>query len=82
MDLKSGYLYWAVKNGLMYAFPQPDADLSCDLVVAGAGISGALIAWSITRPRLCSVKSSDYDVRDDTSEFMPGLVNLNLCGDG
>lgn len=44
MDLKSGYPYWAVKNGLMYAFPQLDADLSCDVVVVGAGITGALIA--------------------------------------
>jgi glycine/D-amino acid oxidase-like deaminating enzyme len=44
VDLKSGYPYWAVKNGLMYAFPQLDADLSCDVVVVGAGITGALIA--------------------------------------
>ena len=44
MDLKSGYPYWAVKNGLMYAFPQLAADLSCDVVVIGAGITGALIA--------------------------------------
>ncbi|MCC5827361.1 FAD-dependent oxidoreductase [Alkalimonas sp.] len=44
MDLKSGYPFWAVKNGLMYAFPQLDADLSCDVAVIGAGITGALIA--------------------------------------
>lgn len=44
MDLKSGYPYWAVKNGLMHAFPQLDRDLSCDVVVMGAGITGALIA--------------------------------------
>jgi glycine/D-amino acid oxidase-like deaminating enzyme len=44
MDLKSGYPYWAVKNGLMYAFPRLDADLSCDVAVVGAGITGALIA--------------------------------------
>lgn len=44
MDLKSGYPYWAVKNGLMYAFPKLDADLGCDVVVVGAGITGALIA--------------------------------------
>lgn len=42
--MKSGYPYWSVKNGLMYAFPQLDADLSCDVVVVGAGITGALIA--------------------------------------
>lgn len=44
MDLKSGYPYWAVKNGLMHAFPELDRDLSCDVVVMGAGITGALIA--------------------------------------
>jgi phosphatidylserine/phosphatidylglycerophosphate/cardiolipin synthase-like enzyme len=33
MDLKSGYPYWAVKNGLMYAFKRLDADLSCDVAV-------------------------------------------------
>jgi glycine/D-amino acid oxidase-like deaminating enzyme len=44
VDLKSGYPYWAVKNGLMYAFPRLDDDLSCDVAVVGAGITGALIA--------------------------------------
>ncbi|GHE20809.1 NAD(P)/FAD-dependent oxidoreductase [Halomonas urumqiensis] len=44
MDLKSGYPFWAVKNGLMYAFPPLDVDLSCEVVVMGAGITGALIA--------------------------------------
>lgn len=44
MDLKSGYPFWAVKNGLMHAFPQLETDLRCDVLVIGGGISGALIA--------------------------------------
>lgn len=44
MDLKSGYPFWAVKNGLMHAFPQLHAEVRCDVVVLGAGITGALIA--------------------------------------
>lgn len=44
MDLKSGYPYWAIKNGLMHAFPSLQKDLRCDVAVIGAGISGALIA--------------------------------------
>ncbi|MFZ7127634.1 MAG: NAD(P)/FAD-dependent oxidoreductase [Desulfobacterales bacterium] len=44
MDLKSGYPFWAVKNGLMCAFPQLKADISTDVVVVGGGITGALIA--------------------------------------
>jgi hypothetical protein len=45
MDLKSGYPFWAVKNGQMYAFPRLDADLSCDVALVGAGITGALLAY-------------------------------------
>lgn len=44
MDLKSGYPYWAVKNGLMHAFPPLQADLHCDVAIIGGGITGALIA--------------------------------------
>lgn len=44
MDLKSGYPFWAVKNGLMRAFPPLDADLRCEVAVVGGGITGALVA--------------------------------------
>jgi len=44
MDLKSGYPFWAVKNGLMHAFPPVQADLRCDVAILGGGITGALIA--------------------------------------
>lgn len=44
MDLKSGYPFWAVRNGLMHTFPQLREDLRCEVAVIGGGISGALIA--------------------------------------
>lgn len=44
MDLKSGYPFWAVKNGLMRAFPPLGGDLRCEVAVVGGGITGALIA--------------------------------------
>ncbi|HAU81325.1 MAG TPA: amino acid oxidase, partial [Stenotrophomonas sp.] len=44
MDLKSGYPFWAVRNGLMHAFPPLEKDLNCEVLVVGGGISGALIA--------------------------------------
>ena len=54
MDLKSGYPYWAVKNGLMSAFPALREDATCDVAVIGAGITGALITDELVR--------HDYDV--------------------
>ena len=44
MDLKSGYPFWAVKNGLMRPFPPLRRNLQCDIAVVGGGITGALIA--------------------------------------
>lgn len=44
MDLKSGYPFWAIRNGLMHAFPALERDLRCDVAIVGGGISGALIA--------------------------------------
>ncbi|MBZ5487316.1 FAD-binding oxidoreductase [Halomonas aquamarina] len=44
MDLKSGYPFWAVKNGLLTTFPQLTHDHQCDVAVIGGGITGALMA--------------------------------------
>lgn len=49
MDLKSGYPFWAVKNGLMQAFPKLSSEIACDVAVVGGGITGALIAHALSR---------------------------------
>ena len=47
MDLKSGYPYWAVKNGLMKPFPRLEADHRCDVAIVG-GESARLKRLKIT----------------------------------
>jgi len=49
MDLKSGYPFWAVRNGLMHAYPPLAQTLRCDVLVVGGGITGALIADELAR---------------------------------
>ncbi|MFN2316523.1 MAG: NAD(P)/FAD-dependent oxidoreductase [Gemmatimonadales bacterium] len=44
MDLKSGYPFWAIKNGLMHAFPPLRDSIRSEVVVLGGGITGAVIA--------------------------------------
>jgi glycine/D-amino acid oxidase-like deaminating enzyme len=47
MDLKSGYPWWSVRNGLLHGFPRLASDLECDVAVIGGGITGALIAHEL-----------------------------------
>ncbi|MBA3581220.1 MAG: FAD-binding oxidoreductase [Gammaproteobacteria bacterium] len=49
MDLNSGLPFWLVKNGLLQTFPRLGENLQCDVLVVGAGITGALIADELTQ---------------------------------
>lgn len=44
LDLQSGLSYWLLKNSHLPVFPGLDHDESADVVVVGAGITGALAA--------------------------------------
>jgi glycine/D-amino acid oxidase-like deaminating enzyme len=52
MDLKSGYPWWVVSNGLLGNYPALREDVACDVLVMGAGITGALIADELVRAGL------------------------------
>jgi len=44
MDLTSDHPYWTVKNGILANYPPLLSDVSCDVAILGAGITGALVA--------------------------------------
>lgn len=48
MDLTSDHPYWTVKNGILADYPPLHSDVSCDIAILGAGITGALIAETLT----------------------------------
>ena len=47
VDLISGKPFWPVRNGLIASYPALIEPAECDVVVLGAGISGALAAWHL-----------------------------------
>lgn len=49
MDLKSGYPFWPIRDGLPHAFPRLERDLRCEAAVIGGGITGALITDTLCR---------------------------------
>lgn len=52
MDLKSGYPWWVVRNGLPSQFEPLDEDLECDVAVIGAGITGSLVARELAAAQM------------------------------
>src|ERR1700730_6446265 len=49
MDLRSHNPYWLLKSGIVRDYPSIDRNLSTDVVIIGAGITGALVAWHLTK---------------------------------
>ena len=45
MDLYSQQPYWLIKNGIVNTYPSLENDMNVDVVIIGAGISGALVAY-------------------------------------
>ncbi len=78
MDLKSGYPFWAVKNGLMCTFPQLKADVSCDVVVVGGGITGALIADELGKHGFDVVVVEQRDIAWGSSAASTALLQYEI----
>ncbi len=78
MDLKSGYPFWAVKNGLMAAFPPLQTDIKCDVAVIGGGITGALIADELTSHHFDVVVIEQRDVGWGSTAASTALLQYEI----
>lgn len=47
MNLKSGFPFWLIKNGLPFTYPKLDTDIETEVAIIGAGISGALVRYHL-----------------------------------
>lgn len=44
MNIRSNEPYWLINNGILNSYPSLQADTTCDVLIVGAGITGALMA--------------------------------------
>jgi glycine/D-amino acid oxidase-like deaminating enzyme len=49
MDLRSHYPFWLLKHGIVKTYPSLDESIHTDVVVMGAGITGAIVAYYLSR---------------------------------
>ena len=78
MDLTSGYPYWPVKNGLLQTYPPLETDATCDVLVIGGGITGALIAFHLTEAGVDAVLIDKRDIGWGSTGATTGLLQYEI----
>lgn len=74
MDLRTGCAFWVLKNGLLATYPRLTHDIAADVVVIGAGITGALVAYELTRAGANVVVVDRRDVASGSTAASTGLL--------
>ena len=78
MDLTSGCPFWPVKNGLIADYPPLGDDVSCDVVVIGGGITGALVAYHLADAGVDVVVVDKRDMGTGSTAGSTGLLQYEI----
>jgi glycine/D-amino acid oxidase-like deaminating enzyme len=78
MDVKSGYPWWPIRNGLVRDYPPLRADITCDVAIIGAGITGALIADALVDAGLDTVVLDKRDVAWGSTAASTALLQYEI----
>lgn len=78
MDLTSDSPYWFLKNGLICTYPFPATDINCDVVVVGAGITGAMVAERLSKDGHSVVVLDGRDVCCGSTSASTALLQYEI----
>ena len=78
MDLKSGYPFWPIKNGLIRSYPTLAEDLRCDVAVIGGGITGALVAYHLAKAGVGVVVLDRRDIATGSTSASTALLQYEV----
>lgn len=78
MDLRSGVAFWPTKSGLLTSYPALEHDETADVLVIGAGITGALLTDRLTRAGLDVVTLDRRDVARGSTSASTALLQYEI----
>jgi glycine/D-amino acid oxidase-like deaminating enzyme len=78
MKVRSKEPYWLLKNGLIGTFPSLQKDLSCDILIVGGGITGALMAYQFSKEGYKAVLIDKRDVSLGSTSASTSLLQYEL----
>lgn len=74
MDLRTGAAFWPLRDGLPGVYPPLDRDERADIVVIGAGVTGALVADRLVAAGANVVVLDKRDVASGSTAATTGLL--------
>ncbi|MBL0745124.1 NAD(P)/FAD-dependent oxidoreductase [Chryseolinea lacunae] len=78
MTLRSKETYWLLKNGLLQSYPSLRTDISCDVLVVGGGITGALLACQLSGEGYKTVLIDKRDVSLGSTSATTALLQYEI----
>jgi glycine/D-amino acid oxidase-like deaminating enzyme len=74
VDLHTGTPFWPLRDGLPYTYPPLIGDATCDVLVVGAGITGAAVAYALAKAGVRVLVVDRRDVASGSSAASTGLL--------
>ncbi|MEI9917813.1 MAG: FAD-binding oxidoreductase [Bacteroidota bacterium] len=78
MKLRSSETFWLLKNGLGFSYPSLKEDATCDVVVVGAGITGALMAFQLSSEGYNTILIDKNDVSQGSTSATTAILQYEL----
>jgi glycine/D-amino acid oxidase-like deaminating enzyme len=78
MNLLSPSPYWPIKDGIPADYPALEGDVLCDVVILGAGISGALAAHYLGQEGITTVVLDRRDVGHGSTAGSTSLLQYEI----
>ena len=78
MNLRSVEPFWLLKNGLLNSYPSLKSDISCQVLVVGAGITGALMAHTLTEAGMDVVVVDKRDVGTGSTAASTAMLQYEI----
>lgn len=78
MKLRSPESFWLLKNGILNSYPKLQESTTCDIIVVGAGITGALISHSLHNAGYNVVVIDKRDVANGSSAATTSMLQYEI----
>ena len=78
MDLTTGCPIWPIRDGLIANYPPLERDVTCDVAVIGAGITGGFVAHALSESGADVVVLDKRDVGTGSTASCTGLLQYEV----